>query len=203
VYWWNETLQDFTLLYDLGAQAGDEWEIKVGLESIIMHVDTVEQYEYEGTTYRMLHVSDANNLFSGEIMSGIGHLTSFFPERLMTRGKNFRVEGIRCYWREGNLVFKYGDKDCDEVYAELHNGLGEPIENQFNIYPNPADGALVVETVCTPSLPAETYRITNLMGQTVLTGSLNAETQQIDVSDLPQGMYFISVGEGTRKFVVK
>jgi hypothetical protein len=41
------------------------------------------------------------------------------------------------------------------------------------------------------------------MGQTVQTGNLNAETQQIDVSDLPQGMYFITVGEETRKFVVK
>ena len=53
------------------------------------------------------------------------------------------------------------------------------------------------------SLPTQTYRITNLMGQTVFTGSLTAETQQIDVSALPQGMYFISVGDNTRKFVVK
>ena len=207
VYWWNETRQDFTLLYDLGAQIGDEWVIWVGTESITMHVDTVEQYEYEGTTYRMLHVSDANNLFSGEIMSGIGHLTSFFPERLMTRGKNFRVEGIRCYWREGNLVFKYGDKDCDEVYQEYHNGIEEDGSSadsgNFIIYPNPTIGVLVVETVCTPSLPPQTYRITNLMGQTVQTGNLTAETQQIDVSALPKGMYFISVGDMTRKFVVR
>ena len=40
------------------------------------------------------------------------------------------------------------------------------------------------------------------MGQTVQTGSLNAETQQVDVSDLPQGMYFISVDDMTQKFVV-
>jgi hypothetical protein len=198
VYWWNETLQDFTMLYDLGAQIGDEWEIKVGLESIIMHVDTVEQYEYEGTIYRTLHVSDANNLFSGEIMSGIGHLTSFFPERLMTRGKNYRVEGIRCYWREGELVFKYGDRDCDEVYKEYHNGIEEPVGNDgFIIYPNPSDGLITLS-----GLQSGAYRICNIMGQTVLTGSLNAETQQIDVSNLPGGMYFITVGDMTKKFVV-
>jgi hypothetical protein len=40
------------------------------------------------------------------------------------------------------------------------------------------------------------------MGQTLMTGIITAETQQIDVSDLPQGMYFITIGEGTRKFVV-
>ena len=74
--------------------------------------------------------------------------------------------------------------------------------NQFNIYPNPTNGVLVVETVCTPSLPTQTYRITNLMGKTLMTGIITVETQQIDVSNLPQGMYFISAGDVTRKFVV-
>ena len=60
-----------------------------------------------------------------------------------------------------------------------------------------------VETFPETSLTTNEYRITNLMGQTVQTGSLKAETQQIDVSGLPQGMYFISVGDNTRKFVVK
>ena len=202
VYWWNETRQDFTLLYDLGAQIGDEWEIKVGTESLTMHVDTVEQYDYEGTTYRMLRVSDAGDLFSGTIISGIGHLTSFFPERMMTRGKNFRVEGIRCYWVDGELVFKQGDKDCDEVYEELHHGINEPVENQFNIYPNPTRNVLVVETHGRASQQVETYRITNLMGQTLMSGTIIAENQRIDVSKLPQGMYFISIGDLTRKFVV-
>jgi hypothetical protein len=41
------------------------------------------------------------------------------------------------------------------------------------------------------------------MGQTVLAGQITAETQRIDVTALPQGMYFITVGEGTRKFVVR
>jgi hypothetical protein len=41
------------------------------------------------------------------------------------------------------------------------------------------------------------------MGQTVQTGNLTAETQQIDVSALPQGMYFISIGDMTRKFVIR
>ena len=207
VYWWNETRQDFTLLYDLGAQIGDEWTIWVGTESITMHVDTVEQYEYEGTTYRMLRVSDANGLFSGEILSGIGHLTSFFPERLMTRGEKYRVEGIRCYWREGDLVFKYGDRDCDEVYEQYHFGIEEDGPSTgsgtLTVYPNPTDGVLFVETHGRASLSNQTYRITNLMGQTLMSGQITAETQQIDVSNLPEGMYFISVGDMTRKFVVR
>ena len=74
----------------------------------------------------------------------------------------------------------------------------------FTIYPNPTHGVLVVETRrATSLLVANEYHITNLMGQTVQTGNLNAENQQIDVSGLPQGMYFISFGDMTRKFVVR
>jgi hypothetical protein len=41
------------------------------------------------------------------------------------------------------------------------------------------------------------------MGQTLLQGHISAETQQIDISTLPSGMYFINVGETTLKFVIR
>ena len=71
------------------------------------------------------------------------------------------------------------------------------------VYPNPTDGILFVQTLRATSLPDQTYRITNLMGQTVLSGSINTDKQQINIANLPEGMYFISVGEQTMKFVVK
>ena len=203
VYWWNKDLQEFTVLYDYNAEEGDEWEIHVGAESIPMHVDNVELYEYDDRLFKMLRVSDDGDLFSGTILCGIGHLTSFFPERLMTRDKGFRVHGLRCYWKFGNLLFTVNRDDCDAIYTELHNGVEEPTAIPFAIYPNPTHGILFVETVCTPSLPDQTYRITNLMGQTLMTGQITAENQQIDVSNLPQGMYFISIGDVARKFVVR
>ena len=204
VYWWNSELQEFTALYDYGAQTGDNWVIKVGTETLTIHVNAVESIEYEGRTFRMLQVSDDQELFSGNIVCGIGHLTSFFPERLMVNSDRMRVEGLRCYWVGEELIFKLGDEDCDAIYSEIH-GVDEskPMETQFNVYPNPADGVLYVETRRVTSLPTDTYRITNLMGETVQTGNLTAETQQIDVTNLPQGMYFISVGDVTQKFVVR
>ena len=210
VYWWNKDLQEFTTLYNLNANAGDAWEIKVGTESLTVHVNAVENIEYEGQSYRMLRVSDTADIFSGDIICGIGHLTSFFPERLMTRGKGYRVEGIRCYWMDGELVFKLGDRDCDEVYEQLHNGIDEPGENgpstnsgTFTVYPNPTSGILFVKTRLIASLPDQTYRITNLMGQTLLQGQITAETQQINIESLPAGMYFITFAGETLKFVVK
>ena len=207
VYWWNKTLEEFTVLYDFGAHEGDTWVTKVGTETLTMHVDAEEIVEYEGRFYRMLHVSDPQDLFSGDIVCGIGHLTSFFPERLMDNGDGLRVEGLRCYWVEDALVFKLGDEDCDTVYSEVH-GVEEDGPSTGSgtlaVYPNPTNGVLNV-SVRLPqcdSLTAQTYRITNIMGQTVLSGNITAETLQIDVSGLTEGMYFITVGDMTKKFVV-
>ena len=196
VYWWNEELQEFTVLYNFAAEVGDEWEIKVGTESIVMHVDDVEFYEYEGRQFKMLQVSDAENLFSGTIVRGIGHLTSFFPERLMNQDKGYHVEGIRCFWQNGILVFKYGEKACDEVYETFHDySVDDHTGSEgFSIFPNPTDGLLHVETRRATSLPME-YRITNLLGQTMLSGVL--EGQIIDVSKLTNGVYFLIINSST------
>ncbi len=206
LYWWNKRLGLFTVLYDYEAEVGDSWNIFVGTEILTMHVDAVEEIEYEGRIYRMLRVSDADDIFSGNIVCGIGHLTSFFPERLMDKGDGVRVEGMRCYWNEGELVFKYGDEDCDAVISELHgiveDGPSTP-STGLAVYPNPTNCVLFVETRRATSLPDQTYRITNLMGQTVLSGNINADNQQINVSSLPQGMYFITFAGETRKFVVR
>ena len=73
----------------------------------------------------------------------------------------------------------------------------ETIETQFNLYPNPTEGVITIS-----GFPMGEYRIGNMMGQTVLTGNIIAENQQIDVSALPKGMYFITFAGETRKFVV-
>ena len=71
------------------------------------------------------------------------------------------------------------------------------------VYPNPTDGVLFVQMLRATSLHNKTYRITNLMGQTLLSGQITVDTQQIDVSNLPDGMYFITFAGETRKFVVR
>lgn len=206
LYWWNKDLEEFTVLYDFNAEEGDEWEVSVGEESITLHVDAVSEFVYYGIPFKALAVSDEEGVFSGTIVCGIGHMTSFFPEKLMTRGEEFSVEGIRCCWKNEELVFKMGNSDCDAIYNELH-GIEEDGPSTgseaLTIYPNPTNGVLFVQTLHATSLPGETYRITNLVGQTLMTGHITSETEQINVSGLPKGMYFITVGGTTRKFVVR
>lgn len=81
--------------------------------------------------------------------------------------------------------------------------VDEHLENGFAIYPSPANETLFVETQNLAYLPDQSYHIINTMGQTILSGRITAETQQINIDSLPAGLYFISVGNVTQKFVVK
>ena len=103
-------------------------------------------------------------------------------------------------------VFSTG-KDYEELsFSNLTDdilGVGENEGQQFRVYPNPANGVLFVETRHGTSLPGETYRIMNPIGQTVMQGEIMTEKQQIDVRNLPNGVYFITVGGAMRKFVVE
>jgi hypothetical protein len=131
----------------------------------------------------------------------------------MDNGDGIRVEGMRCYWSDSKLVFKYGDEDCDAIYDELHGieeGGPSTGSGTFAVYPNPTNGILTIHhsSLTTSnashfSIQHSEFIITNLMGQTVLSGNINADNQQIDVSALPQGMYFITFAGETRKFVVR
>lgn len=195
IYWWNKDLEDFTLLYDFGAEVGDEWEINGGWYTITVHVDGVEEMTIQGETYRVLHVTDPNyQLFTGDIICGIGHQKSFFPETPMA--KDYEVDGLRCYWQDGELVLTMGEEDCDAVYYEIH-GVEEGDDKGFVIYPNPSNGIITVETQGITSQQQE-YRITNLLGQTVKSGYITTDHQQIDIHDLTEGMYFIIVGRKTK-----
>ena len=73
----------------------------------------------------------------------------------------------------------------------------------FAVYPNPAHGILYVETWRAASLQNQVYRISNTMGQILMTGQITENSRQIDVSNLPQGLYFIAIDGVTQKFVVK
>ena len=75
---------------------------------------------------------------------------------------------------------------------------------EIKVYPNPTNGILFVETVCTPSLPEATkYIITNVTGQTLLSGRITNEIQQIDVTGLVEGMYFVRIQSDEGCFMKK
>jgi hypothetical protein len=95
-----------------------------------------------------------------------------------------------------------------EGYGVEENGPSTS-SGTLTVYPNPTNGVLTIHHSefsihhSEFSIHHSEFRITNMMGQTLLTGQITAENQQINVSSLPQGMYFITFAGETRKFVVR
>jgi len=91
--------------------------------------------------------------------------------------------------------------------VELINGLNETSNNEMiiNLYPNPANDFITVET----DKPDENiFMVANINGQISITGRLINKTTKIDVSELPEGTYFIKLDKEDgrteiRKFVIQ
>ena len=118
-------------------------------------------------------------------------MTSFFPEKLMSRG-DYEVKGLRCYWVGDTLVYHNGVEDCDAIHQILVADETS-VTAGFQIFPNPADDALIIITdQCTSPLDC---RITNILGHVIASPS----TLTLDISSFPPGLYFITLGNQTRK----
>lgn len=195
VYWWDKLSGSYTTLYNFNANVGDEWTISVGNQSITMHVDAVSYTEYSGTFYRIMTVSDAQDIFGGQIICGIGHTRSFFPERLLSKNRSYRVDGMRCYWVDGEPIIQFGDVDCDEIYEE-HHQTTPPSDNKISVYPNPAYDFILINV----KQPTH-YTISDIFGKTILKGIISSDNQQINIENLPDGMYFVNINNQIVKII--
>ncbi|MBR3710025.1 MAG: CotH kinase family protein [Bacteroidales bacterium] len=74
------------------------------------------------------------------------------------------------------------------------------VSDGFRVFPNPTHGVITLETRRATSLP---YRISNMLGQILMTGTIHGEMQQVNVSRLPSGMYSLTIGNKTKKLMVK
>ena len=77
-------------------------------------------------------------------------------------------------------------------------------ENDFSVYPNPTNGILNVTIPV--SANAQTIRILDVTGKMVMQKSGVKRTQSLDVSSLPNGLYFLQLAEGAKstykKFII-
>lgn len=76
-------------------------------------------------------------------------------------------------------------------FVDCANNDVDEIELTFNIYPNPATSHLTVEIQGMSF--ASDYVITDHLGRVLSFGSLAAATTEIDIRELPSGVYFLTI----------
>ena len=71
-------------------------------------------------------------------------------------------------------------------------------ENNFVIYPNPANNQLIIESKIHVE---QDFSIINLLGEKLISGKLNGQIEALDISSLPPNIYIIRIGVKSIKFV--
>ena len=81
--------------------------------------------------------------------------------------------------------------------------INETAADDILVYPNPAhDFITLVETFPETSHISD-FQIVNILGETVQSGPITSESMQIDVSNLPAGLYLLNIADKSVKIVVK
>ena len=78
------------------------------------------------------------------------------------------------------------------VFSTMPDQIGENRQSVFRVFPNPSKSSVAIEG-------QGKLVITNILGQTVLTKEIDGKTKV----ELPQGLYFMKMGNEVRKIVVE
>ena len=117
VYWYNQTIQAFTTLYDFDADEGDSWICEVDSCSFVVHVQSVEEVTWEGHTYRVQRVSSEGGVyyndpaFNGAIIEGIGYERGLFPYPWACSSSVYcggYTNYLRCYLVNDEMLYHGG-----------------------------------------------------------------------------------------------
>ena len=92
----------------------------------------------------------------------------------------------------GGAVLETGKSKIDNIFVrgEMINRINNlALENQINVYPNPSDGLINLETVYN----IEKIQVLSVLGKVEKNIKFNACNENIDLMDLPGGHYFLRI----------
>jgi len=74
-------------------------------------------------------------------------------------------------------------------YDSVYFGISKQQKSRLSIYPNPVSDYITIETSAITN--TSQLSISNLSGQEVITRQITEQKTQLDISSLPQGIYFV------------
>ncbi len=84
----------------------------------------------------------------------------------------------------------FSQYNLDDLTSTTSTVSVKPSTKTWKVYPNPAQSYFVVESMGMDRSP---YLISTSLGQVVASGILQQERQEIDISDLANGMYYLKI----------
>jgi hypothetical protein len=143
-----------------------------------------------------------NNIFAGTCFGGV-FLSTDNGNSWSVKNDGLTNLFIRSFAIIGGYIF-VGTDTSGIFRAKLSDFGIEDVEevqnliNNFSISPNPASDLLFVQQAQDIN---SKYEIINLLGIKVLSGEIQGRSKSINIAQLPQGLYFIRIGNETKKFI--
>ena len=92
----------------------------------------------------------------------------------------------------GNVIFsggEFGSTEATTFRVGESLSLNSFMDENLKIFPNPSNGVFTIKT----TLNNSSYKIHNLIGQTIKSGFINNGTNSIDIRNSIDGIYFITI----------
>ena len=92
----------------------------------------------------------------------------------------------------GNIIVsggEFGSEDSTTFRVGETLGLNSFIDEDLKIFPNPSNGVFTIKT----TLNNSSYKVHNLIGQTIKSGFINSGVNSIDIRNSIDGVYFITI----------
>jgi hypothetical protein len=128
-----------------------------------------------GATYQWLDCNNSNQAIAGET------------------NQNYTATVSGSYAVEITVGNCLDTSTCETVTVTSINSISE---NDFAVYPNPSTGLFTMNLI-----NASKVEITNTLGQLVFEKQLNVGKQEIDLTNVVEGIYFVKVISGKQQGV--
>ena len=179
------------LVYDFELQVGDSLPLS-GInffnDIVVVSRDTILVNGEERLSYQF------NNAPVSYYVEGIGHSGGFlqYIPPMLECGHR-----LHCYGQNDVPLYPINPQDECDYTVGIET---EVASNEFSIYPNPAQDVLIIELNVAGN---KTVEITNLNGQVVEKLNFSETKNQVSISALPAGVYFVKIQNGSAKRFVK
>ncbi len=196
VYWYNNLLNGFTLLYDFNLNAGDSWNVlaqNTSGDSLTVRVDSIRMDTINGNLRKVQFVSTSAMfgnayIFPGPIVEGIGSKFCLYPQYAACDAP---TAGLRCY--QDSIVGFYDTHfapACEEVFVDSGIGVREISTKVVAIIsPNPFHE---VSTLSLQYFSSQEgiFELVDVTGRIILTEKFSGNEIKIERNNLDEGIYF-------------
>lgn len=187
------------LIYDFNLQYHDTLSFGTRFYGYSKKVTKIDSVKLQDNIYhKRLHFScsSCGEFIEETWIEGIGSSNGLFANYSypLISGGNYVGSWLNCFSSNGNSLYKNDaihqpdyDIECDSVY-------GDEIKTSVSFFPNPASDFLNFKFLFEGNYKID---IINILGETLVSTACNSTLNQIDISNLQRGIYFVIVNEPT------